>query len=163
PTGDAVQVTVGDAEFVVGVRSQAEPSGRLKVVPTVVARFGAGANRVEAIADLLEADLGGGSITALPRLALWAHLGRPAGGTEPVVLELPAAPPTPAVRVEAVRVGIQLGEDRRPVFVLAADRVDIGTHDYATLDLTSTDALMDAAGAAVEEIVGDLLAQLGDA
>ena len=37
------------------------------------------------------------------------------------------------MRVEAVRIGIQLDEDRRPVFVLAADRVDIGTSDYDTL------------------------------
>ena len=79
------------------------------------------------------------------------------------MLELAAAGSTPAVRVEAVRVGIQLDEDRQPVFVLAADRVRIGTHDYATLDLTSTDALMDAAGAAIDELVGDLLAQLGGA
>ena len=91
PTGDAVEVTVGDAEFVVGVRSQPGPSGRLRIVPTVEAHFGTGANRVEAIADLLEADLGGGSITALPRLALWAHLGRRKDGNEPVVLDLPTA------------------------------------------------------------------------
>ena len=47
--------------------------------------------------------------------------------------------------------------------MLAADRVQIGSHGYPTLDLTSTDALMDAAGAAVEELVTALLAQLGDA
>ncbi|HEX6786985.1 MAG TPA: hypothetical protein VF076_07290 [Acidimicrobiales bacterium] len=161
--GDAVTVTVGDADFSVGVRTQSGPSGRLRVVPTVEARFGTGANRVEAIADLLEADLGGGPTRALPRLSLWAHLGRSDGGAEPVVLDLPAAGPTPAVRVEAVRVGIQLDDARRPVFVLAADRVQIGSHGYATLDLTSTDALMDAAGAAIEELVAALLAQLGGA
>ena len=43
-------------------------------------------------------------------------------------------------------VGIQLDEDRRPVFVLAADRADIGSHDYETLDLHLDQHLMDAAG-----------------
>jgi len=162
-SGDAVEVTAGDAQFLVGVRTQPGPSGRLRVVPTVAARTGTGGSRVEAVADLLETDLGGGPARALPRLSLWAHLGRSAGGAEPIVLDLPAAGPAPAVRVEAVRVGVQLDEARRPVFVLAADRVQIGSHGYATLDLTSTDALMDAAGAAVEELVAALLAQLGDA
>src|SRR4029077_20132476 len=152
-----------DAQFLVGVRTQPGPSGHLRVVPTFEARTGTGASRVEAVADLLEADLGGGRTRALPRLSLWAHLGRSAGGAEPIVLDLPASGPTPAVRVEAVRVGVQLDEARRPVFVLAADRVQIGSHGYATLDLTSTDALMDAAGAAVEELVTALLAPLGDA
>ena len=163
PTGDAVAVAVGDATFRLGLRSQSGPSGALRIVPTVQATLGSGANRVEAVADLLEADLGGGPTRALPRLALWANLGRSDGGAEPIVLDLPAADPVPAVRVEAVRAGVELNGDRRPVFVLAADRVTIGSHGYATLDLTSTDALMDAAGAAVEQIVSDLLAQLGGA
>ena len=162
-TGDAVEVAVGDAHFRIALRTQPGPSGRLRLTPTVEVDLGSGANRVQAIADLLETDLGGGPTRALPRLALWAHLGRSEGGTEPVVLDLPAADPTPAVRVEAVRVGLELDDARRPVVVLAADRVQIGSHGYPTLDLTSTDALMDAAGAAVEELVTALLAQLGDA
>ena len=161
--GDAVAVTAGDAQVLIGLRTEPGPSGGLRVVPTVEAHVGSGANRVEAIADLLEADLGEGPIRALPRLSLWAHLGRSAGTSEPVVLDLPASGSTPAVRVEAVRVGIQLDDARRPVFVLAADRVQIGSHGYATLDLTSTDALMDAAGAAIDELVTSLLAQLGGA
>ena len=150
-------------DFRIALRTQPGPSGRLRLTPTVEVDLGSGANRVQAIADLLETDLGGGPTRALPRLALWAHLGRSEGGTEPVVLDLPAAGPTPAVRVEAVRVGLELDDARRPVVVLAADRVQIGSHGYPTLDLTSTDALMDAAGAAVEELVTALLAQLGGA
>ena len=162
-TGDAVEVAAGDARLRIALRTQPGPSGRLRLTPTVEVDLGSGANRVQAIADLLETDLGGGPTRALPRLALWAHLGRSEGGAEPVVLDLPAAGPTPAVRVEAVRVGLELDDARRPVVVLAADRVQIGSHGYPTLDLTSTDALMDAAGAAVEELVTALLAQLGDA
>jgi large repetitive protein len=94
-TGDAVTVTVGDARFLIGVRTQPGPSGRLKVIPTVEAHLGSGPNQVEAIADVLQTDLGDGATRALPRLSLWAHLGRPAGGSEPVVLDLPAAGPTP--------------------------------------------------------------------
>ena len=96
-TGDAVEVAAGDAHFRIALRTQPGPSGRLRLTPTVEVDLGSGANRVQAIADLLETDLGGGPTRALPRLALWAHLGRSEGGAEPVVLDLPAAGPTPAV------------------------------------------------------------------
>ena len=39
----------------------------------------------------------------------------------------------------------------------------LGTHDYPVLDLTSPDAVMDAAGNAVEDVAEELLGNLGDA
>ena len=162
-TGNAVEVTIGIATCRFRLRTEPGPSGHLRVVPSVDVEVGDPGAVVQLTADLLRTDLGTGATTALPRLGLWAHLGRSDGGTEDLALDLPAAAPAiPNVRVEAVRVGVALDDQRRPVFVLAADRVTIGDHDYPTLDLTSTDALMDAVGAAVDQVVGDLLDGLGD-
>ena len=160
--GDAIAVDFGLATCLLRVRTEAGPSGRLRVVPSVDVEVGTAGARVRATLDVLEADLGTGASRALPRFGVWAELGRPDGTTEPLALDVPAAAPAPAVRVEAVRVGVALDAERLPTFVLAADRVRIGTHEYPTLDLTSTDALMDAAGAAVDEILDGILDSLGD-
>ena len=93
-------------------------------MPSLDVEVGGGGAAVQATVDLFRTDLGSGATLALPRLGLWAHLGRSDGGAEPLALDLPAVGPTPAVRIEAVRVGMQLDDNRRPTFVLAADRVD---------------------------------------
>jgi large repetitive protein len=159
---DTIAVDFGVATCLLGVRTEAGPSGRLRVVPSIEVEVGTAGARVRASLDVLETDLGTGSTRALPRFGVWAELGRPAGTSEPLALDVPAAGPSPAVRVEAVRVGVALDTERLPTFVLAADRVRIGTREYPTLDLTSTDALMDAAGAAVDDILDGILDSLGD-
>ena len=156
-------MTFGIATCRFRVRTEPGPSGHLRVVPSLDVEVGGGGAGVQATIDFFRTDLGSGSTLALPRLGLWAHFGRSDGGAEPLALEVPELAPAPAVRVEAVRVGIELDAQRRPNFVLAADRVQIGIHGYPTLDLTSTDALMDAAGAAVDDVVGKLFDALGDA
>ena len=65
-------------------------------------------------------------------------------------------------RADTLRIGFALDSERRLNFVLAADGVTLGAHDYATLDLTSPDAVMDAVGNTVGDIANQLLAGLGD-
>ena len=72
-------------------------------------------------------------------------------------------PDAGSVRADTLRVGFALDADRRLTFVLAADEVRLGTHEYPVLDLTSPDAVMDAAGNAVEDVAEELLGNLGDA
>jgi hypothetical protein len=67
------------------------------------------------------------------------------------------------VRADTLRLGFALDAERRLVFVLAADQVRLGNHDYAVLDLTSPDALMDAAGNTVAQVADTLLDALAPA
>jgi hypothetical protein len=69
----------------------------------------------------------------------------------------------PVARADTLRVGFALDSARRLTFVLAADGVTLGAHQYPTLDLTSPDALMDAVGNTVSDVAGQLLAGCGDA
>ncbi len=155
-TGDEVEFDLGAATLRVGVLVDTGPSGNTRLTPTATVVVGDDDARVEAIAQLCRIDLVTGDATALPALGLWAAVGH-AGAR---VLDV--TDPTVA-RADTLRVGFALDADRRLTFVLAADQVRIGTHDYATLDLTSPDAVMDAAGNAVEDVANELLAGLGDA
>ncbi len=114
-TGNAIEVTIGIATCRFRLRTEPGPSGHLRVVPSVDVEVGDPGAVVQLTADLLRTDLGTGATTALPRLGLWAHLGRSDGGTEDLALDLDAVGPTPKVRVEAVRVGVALDDQRRPV------------------------------------------------
>ena len=114
---------------------------------------------MQARVDAFRIDLGTGEALALPALGLWASVGRHDGSGARV---LDVAAPTVA-RADRLRLGFGLDPTRRLTFVLAADEVRLGTHDYATLDLTSPDAVMDAAGNAIEDVANELLGQLGSA
>ena len=94
-------------------------------------------------------------------MALLAEVGRSSGGTRRVSCTF--RPPRQRLRSsDAVRIGLALDPTRRPVAIVAADGVTIGTQStFPTLDLTSTDALMDVAGAAVDIVVDGLIARLG--
>ena len=146
-------------ELRVGVRVDTGPSGNPLLTPTLgmqLTQTGSTA-RAEARADLCTIDLVTGSAVAVPRLGIWAALG---SHDEPV-LDVTGSP---SVLAETLRVGFALDADRRPTFVLAADRVTIGTQQtFPVLDLTSPDALLDAAGAAVGTIADELLGSLGTA
>ena len=140
----------------VGVRVDTGESGHALLVPTLgmdLTQAGSTA-RAEARIDLCSIDLVTGAPMALPRLGVWASLGSAA---DPV-LDVSG---TPDVSAQRLRVGFALDAQRRPTFVLAAEVVAIGDQEYAVLDLTSPDALMDAAGAAVGSIASDLLGGLG--
>jgi hypothetical protein len=67
----------------------------------------------------------------------------------------------PNVRVESLRAGLALDAGRKPVFVLAADGVTIGTHVHETLDLSTPDAIADTAGVILGNVADAILDQLG--
>ncbi|MDQ3009337.1 MAG: hypothetical protein M3X11_01335, partial [Acidobacteriota bacterium] len=148
----------GDADLKLRLQVDTGPTGNARLTPTLSVGLGNDAARVEARADLFRIDLVTGSTMALPQFGVWAAAGRPGAGKR--VLDLTA--PTVA-RADTLRVGFALDSLRRLTFVLAADGVVLGAHEYATLDLTSPDALMDAVGNSVSDVVTQLLGSLGDA
>ena len=151
-----VSFTLGstNARIVLGVGVVPSATGHSVCTPTISVVVDQVANvTMRAEADLLRIDLGSGAVVALPRLAVYAHAGRRDGIGTPLLTGDPA--------VDAVRIGVALDEQRRPVFVLAADKVVIGTHSYETLDLSTPDALADSASHVVGDAIGDLLAKLG--
>ncbi|MBI5721697.1 MAG: hypothetical protein HZC37_28825 [Burkholderiales bacterium] len=159
PVGTEVRFVLGPAALALSLQVDEGPSGHVRLTPRLALQVGDDDRRVAAVADLLRIDLVTGEATALPSLGLWAAMGH-AGAP---VLDLAAAPPLPATRADVLRLGFALDGARRLQFVLAADNVVIGSNTYPTLDLTSPDAVMDAAGGAVSEIAESLLAELGAA
>ncbi len=100
-------------------------------------------------------------VRALPYLQLAARYGADTGTI--VSVTSPAV-----VTVGALHAGLGLDNGRKPVFVLGAERVDVGRdashldhHDV--LDLTSPDALADVGAEALNAIVTGMLAGLGPA
>ena len=158
-SGDAVLFALGgSAALTLRLVVDTGPSGHACLTPNLGIVLGNDAARVEAGADLFRIDLVSGAAVAFPSLGLWAAAGRAGAGKR--VLDLTA--PTVA-RADTLRLGFALDGQRRLNFVLAADGVRLGTHDYPTLDLTSPDAVMDAVGNTVGDVASLLLAGLGDA
>ncbi len=156
-SGDAVAFDLGgSADLTLRLRVDTGPTGNPRLTPALGLELGATNARVEARADLFQIDLVTGVATALPQFGVWAAAGR-AGS--PV---LDAAGP-PAAHADTLRIGFALDPLRRLTFVLAADGVRLGAHDYATLDLTSPDAVMDAVGNTVSDVAAQLLANTGAA
>ena len=146
----------GAAQLTLSLSVDHGPGGNTRLTPRLGIQLGNDAARVQAALDLLRVDLVTGAALALPSLGVWAAAG--AAGNR--VLDV-AGPPL--ARVDTLRVGFALDPMRRLTFVLAADNVVLGSRTYATLDLTSPDAVMDAAGNAVEDVANQLLAGLGTA
>ena len=109
-------------------------------------------------------------VQALPLLRLSARYGGDSGTIAAVSSPL-------VVNVGALRTGIALDNGRQPVFVLAAERVDVGlaaaqgdvgaatprVHHHDVLDLTSPDALADVGSEALDAVVAEMLGALGQA
>jgi hypothetical protein len=158
--GDQVSMTIGSAALTLGVGVTTGSDGHTRLTPSVGIVLPVNADVVlRADADLCTIDLGTGSASALPNLAVQLWLGhRPDGGA---VLLNEAGPP--AVRVETVRAGFALNASHKPIFVLAADKVTIGGHTHDTLDLSTPDAIADAGGAVLSDIADEIFGQLGTA
>jgi large repetitive protein len=155
PIADGVSFSLGGAAVLtLSLRTDTGASGNARLTPSLAIELGNDDARVEARADVFRVDLVTGEAFALPSFGVWAAAGR-AGSR---ILDLTA--PTVA-RADTLRIGFGIDAQRRLGFVLAADNVRLGTRDYSTLDLTSPDAVMDAAGNAVEDIADELLAGLG--
>ena len=157
PHGDAIEFSLGGAAVLtLALRVANGPSGNPRLTPSLAIELGNDAARVEARADLFRIDLVSGEAFALPSLGVWAAAGR--SGSPILDLTNPIV-----AHADTLRLGFGLDAQRRLNFVLAADTVHLGTREFATLDLTSPDAVMDAAGSTVEAVANELLAGLGDA
>ena len=155
--GDEITFALGGTGTLrLGARLGTTAEGHAQLTPSVSLDLGTAAARVEARADLCRVDLVSGATTALPSLGVWAAAGN--AGNRVLDVTNPHV-----VRADTLRVGFALDGGRRVTFELAADTVRIGTRDYPTLDLTSPDAVMDAAGNAVEDVANTLLSGLGGA
>lgn len=155
--GEEVVIALGvPGSLRLGVRLDTGAGGSPRLTATLGLDLGTAATRVEARAELCAVDLVTGAAAALPSFGVWAATGTAASP----VLNVPGPEP---VRADTLRVGFALDAARKLTFVLAADQVHIGAHGYPTLDLTSADAVMDAAGNAVEDVANQLLAGLGGA
>ena len=154
--GDAVEFDLGAATLTLALRVDTGPSGNPRLTPTLGLELGNADARVEARAELFRIDLVTGAAFALPSLGLWAAAGR--AGNPILDITNPAT-----AHADTLRIGFALDAQRRLNFVLAADVVTLGEHSYATLDLTSPDAVMDAVDNTVGDIANLLLAGLGDA
>ena len=100
-------------------------------------------------------------VRALPLLSLTARYGGDSGTI--VSVSSPAV-----VTVGALHAGLALDDGRKPVFVLGAERVDVGQdasrlHHHDVLDLTSPDALADVGAQALDAVVAGMLGGLGAA
>jgi len=147
----------GAAQLELALRVDNGPTGNPCLTPALSVLLGGGAARVEARADLMRVDLVSGQAVALPSLGLWAA----AGTTASPLLD------TPEARAETLRLGFALDASRRLTFVLAADGVVLRGTSYGTLDLSTPDAVMGAAGQiasdALDEIAEEIFEGLGDA
>jgi hypothetical protein len=152
-TADRVAFNLGPAHVTLGVRSETGSAGAAIVTPTLTADSVSGSIRAVASIDLVRIDLGNGAATAFPKLNLFAHAGRVNGSGSRILTGDP--------QVDAIRIGIALDGARKPIPVLAADGVTIGTNHYDTLDLSTPDAVVETLGTVIGDVVDDLIGQLG--
>ncbi|WP_374566692.1 DUF6603 domain-containing protein [Ideonella sp.] len=148
----------GAAELTLGLQVGSGPSGHTTLTPTLAVSLGNDDARVEAQAALFRIDLETGAAQALPSIGAWAAVGRGTVGHRVIDVTNPTV-----VRADTLRLGFGIDAQRRLNFVLAADAVTLGAHSYPTLDLTSPDAVMDAVGNTVGDVLDQLLAGCGDA
>jgi len=162
-SGDTVIVTVDPRlDVSIQVRRETSPTGLGRITVALGATLKAGPDLepdavvFTASADLCTIDVAGPSITLLPLASVFARVGPPKAPDA-----LINAVGNPAITVGCLRAGLAIGSDHQPVMVLAADRVRIGTDEYASVDLTDPGAIAQIAANAGAQLLDDLLAQLG--
>ena len=163
PLTASLTLTSG-VELTLGLTVDTDSTGGPRFAPTVGVSAGFGQGAIELTATVFRASTGAHpSVTALPELECHARYGA-ASGTSTIV-DITETDPDVVVQVGALRAGVALDAARRPVFVLAADRVTLGpsgsTTTHAVLDLTSPDALAEVGGQALSGVLGTLIANLG--
>ncbi|WP_256841170.1 DUF6603 domain-containing protein [Ornithinimicrobium cryptoxanthini] len=156
PADDAVAFSIGDADLLLGMRVTPGADGHLVLIPWLRLDLEASPGAVVAVsADLFRAETATGAVVALPALDLSAVFG--AEAPAPKLLA------TGPVRIRSVRVGVGIDEQRHPTPRLTLHDVDLAagtsnaTH-HDVLDLSSPDAAL----AAVDDVVADLLTNLLD-
>ena len=149
----AIEFSAGAATGSVGLRVTAATGGGIVITPWVAGslRPQAGAE-VRASADLLTAETGTGEVTAMPSLVAEAIFGRDAGSTSDLLTGDPG--------IGSLHMGIKLVQGR-PAFVLNAHDVTLGGVSHSILDLSSPDAVLDAAGSVIDAALVNALNGLG--
>jgi hypothetical protein len=162
-----ISLPVGRAVLGLTVDVTTDDVGGLVITPGISLRVtaplaGVSEVRLAADVDLARIRLGAHpGVRALPYLQLTARY----GGDTGTIVEVTS----PAVvTVGALHAGLALDDERKPVFVLGAERVDVGRdaghlHHHDVLDLTSPDALADVGSEALDAIIAGMLAGLGPA
>ena len=164
-----VSFAAGRASVGLTVDVAASPGGDLVLTPGVTLSVattpgGSSVSEVSAAvaASLARIQLGAHpGVLALPALSLTARYGGDSGTI--VSVSSPAM-----VTVGALHAGLGLDDGRKPVFVLGAERVDVGKdaahlHHHDVLDLTSPDALADVGAETLDAVVAGMLGGLGPA
>ena len=157
-------VTAGAAEVCLRLACTTD-NGALELVPSlsigVTAPGAVGVPaRGDVVADLVRLRLDADpSATLAPHFSALVTVGTVTGTTSLVSAALPGAG---TVSVGALRTGLTAG-GAGLAYVLEAHRVTFpGVPTMARLDLTDTDAVLDAGGAVLDAAIGDLLTALGD-
>ena len=150
---------MGPCTVLVGLAVAAGTGGHPTLTPWVELAYGTRSGaEARAHVDLLCADTGTGSATAIPALRAEAVFGSDAGGTRLF------AGTTADFRLASVHLGIRLDEARRPAFVLTLHEVGVpGQAVRPMVDLSSPDAAIDAADDVLDGVLSDALDGLGDA
>jgi hypothetical protein len=162
-----VNVAVGRATVGLVVDVAVTEGGDLAITPGVTLGVtspltGFSEVSVAAAASLARIQLGAHpGVRALPLFSLTARYGGDSGTI--VSVSSPAM-----VTVGALQAGLALDDGRKPVFVLGAERVDIGKdaahlHHHDLLDLTSPDALADVGAETLDAVVAGMLGGIGAA
>lgn len=148
-TRSAIEFSDGQISGSLGLRVETSSGGGLIITPWLegALRPQSGAE-VNAHVDLLVLQTLTSSVTALPNLALSAVFGQEAGLGSRLLSGDPG--------LGSVRVGIILS-DGRPAFALTAHDVTLGGMSHPVLDLSSPEAVLNAAGGVVD---GALIAAL---
>jgi len=156
---NAVSITVGPCNVLVGLAVAAGTGGHPTLTPWVELTYGTRSGaEARAHVDLLCADTGTGSATAIPALRAEAVFGLDAGGTRLF------AGTTADFRLASVHVGVRLDEARRPAFVLTLHDVGVpGQAARPMVDLSSPDAAIDVADDILDGVLSDALDGLGEA
>lgn len=158
--GGKVALPLGPLTLAIEVPVSPGSSGSVRLAPTVAIEKAAAAGvLLRAEATLCSIDLGSGAAQALPQLSLALVAGVAAGGAALVTL-----PNVANVRVESLRAGLSLDGQRRPVFLLAAEKVTVGSApEVSRLDLSTPEALAQAGGTVLDTVAGQVLDFLGPA
>lgn len=149
----AIEFSSGLIAGAIGLRVSEATGGGVVITPWIecALRPQAG-SEVRVSADLLTTDTGTGEITALPKLLAAAVFGRDAG----LATDLLSGDPGLA----SVRLGIKVTEGR-PEFMLTAHDVTLGGASHTVLDLSSPDAVLDAASGVINSALVNALNGLG--
>lgn len=155
---NSVGFAIGPATLRLGLRVTPGTGGHPTLVPWLDVRWSPapGMADLTATVDLLRADTGTGSVTAVPGLRAEAAFGSQAHSGTPLL--------TGATAVGGLRVGIGLDAARKPAFTLTLHGVDLpgGIH-HDLLDLSSPQAAVAAVDSLVSTALSNALLGLGGA